>query len=71
MFHEVGVFENVRLSHFWAVASRRAGVNCRRFLAEQFFWSGDVCRWAFVSRVTCASSGLGSRIVCSIDEKVA
>ncbi len=56
------------LSHFWALASLRARVNCRRFLAEQFFWSGDVC-WACVSRVPCASKWWGSKIVLSIDEK--
>ena len=39
------------------------------FLRWQFFLSGDVCCWAFVSRVPCASTGLGSKIVCSIDEK--
>ena len=60
-----------RLSHLWTLASRHALVNCRRFLAGQFFWSGDVSRCAFVSRVPCASTGLGSKIVCFIDEKVA
>ena len=55
------------LSHLWAVASRHARVNCRCSLAEQFFWSRDVSRWAFVSRVPCVSKGLGSKIVCSID----
>ena len=60
-----------RLSHLWALASRHARVNCRRFLAGQFLWSGDVSRCAFVSRVPCASTGLGSKIVSSIDEKVA
>ena len=60
-----------RLSHFFCVlASRLARLNCRRFLAGQFFLSGDVCCWAFVSRVLCASMGLGSKIVCFIDEKV-
>ena len=28
-------------------------------------------RWASASRVPCTSTGLGSKIVCSIDEKVA
>ena len=60
-----------RLSHLWALASRPARVNCRRFLARQFCWSGDVSSCAFVSRVPCASTGLGSKIVCSTDEKVA
>ena len=49
----------------------RARVNCRRFLVVQFFWSGDVSRCAPVSRVPCASTGLGSKFVCCIDEKVA
>ena len=44
---------------------------CHRFLAGQFFLSGDVCWWAFVSRVPRSSMGLGSRIVCAIDEEVA
>ena len=59
------------VSLFGVLASRLARLNCRRFLAVQFFLSGDVCCWAFVSRVPCASMGLGSQIVCSIDEKVA
>ena len=61
-----------RLSHFlvfWAFLL--ALLNCRRFLAGQFFLSGDVCCWVFVSRVPCASMGLRSKLVCSIDEKVA
>ena len=64
-------YEHFRSSHFWALASRHARVNCRRFVAGQFFWSGDVCCWAFVSQVPYASMGLGSKIVCSIDENVA
>ena len=48
-----------------------ARVNCRRFLAGHFFWSGDVCRWGFVFRVSCASIGLGSNLMCSIGERVA
>ena len=52
MFHAgEELFEHFWLSHFWAVAFRHARVNCRRSLAEQFFWSGDVCRWAIVYRV--------------------
>ena len=35
------------------------GLNCRRFLAGQFFLSVDVCCWAFMSRVPCASMGFG------------
>ena len=46
-------------------------LNCRRFLAEQFFMSGDVCCWVFVSRVPRASMGLRSKIVCSSDGNVA
>ena len=74
---QVAVFVRVKgavlgeLSLRWVVASRHDRVNCRRCLAEQFFWSGHVCRWAFVSRVPPASTRLGSKIVCSIDEKVA
>ena len=67
---EAEAFEHVGLSHFWALASLHARVNCRRFLAGQFFRSGDVC-WGCVSRVPCASTWLGSKIVCSTDEKVA
>ena len=59
------------VSLFEALASRHARRNCRRFLAVQFFWSKDVSRCAFVSRVPCASMGLGLKIVFSIDEKVA
>ena len=66
---EEGLFSDVSL--FWILASRLARLNCRRFIAGQFFLSGDVCCWAFVSRVPWASVGLGSKIVCSIDEKVA
>ena len=66
-----GALEVSGLSHFWALATSHARVNCRCFLAGQFFWRGDACRWAFESRVPCASTWLGSNIVCSIDEKVA
>ena len=59
------------VSLFWVLASRLARLNCRRFLAGQAFLSGVVSRWVFVSRVPCDSTGLGSKIVCSIDEKLA
>ena len=59
------------VSLFWVLASRLARLNCRRFLAGQFFLSGVVSRWVFVSRVPRDSTGLGSKIVCSIDEKLA
>ena len=59
------------VSLFGVLASRLARLKCRRFLAGQFFWSGDVSRCAIVSRMPCASMGLGSKIVCSIDEEVA
>ena len=66
-----GPFFFSAVSLFWVLASRHARVNCRCFLAGQFFWSGDVCCWAFVSRVPCASMEFGSKVVCSIDERVA
>ena len=67
----VGVFFFfLAVSLFWVLASRPALLNCRRFFAFQSFLSGDVCGWAVVSRVPCASTGLGSKIGCSIDEKV-
>ncbi len=56
------------VSFFGVLASRLARLNCRHFLAGQFFLSGDVCCFAFVSRLPFASMGLGSKIVCSIDE---
>ena len=60
-------------SLFWCVlASRLARLNCRRFLAGQFFLSGDVSSCAFVSRVPCTSMGLGSiNCVCSFCDSFA
>ena len=63
------VFSAVSLFGVWA--SRLVRLNCRLFLAEQFFLRGDVCGWVCLSRVPCASMGFGSKIVCSIDAKVA
>ena len=60
------------VSLFGVVASRLARLNCRRFLVGQFFLSGDVC---VVGRSCLGCHALpwclGSKIVCSIDEKVA
>ena len=53
------------VSLFCVWASRLARLNCR-LLTVQFFLSGDVCCWAFVSQVPCASTGSGSKIVISI-----
>ena len=57
---------------FWGFSiSRLARLNCRRFLAGAVLLERDVCCWAFMSRVPCTSMGLSSKIVCSIDGKVA
>ncbi len=49
------LFFSSAVSLLGVLASRLPQLKCRHFLAGQFFLSGDVCCWAFVSRVPCVS----------------
>ena len=58
----------VRLSHLSGFGIPPCSVELSPLSCGAVLLEG-VCCWAFVSHVPYASKGLGSKIVCSIDEK--